>query len=87
MDKLKRAYADSRLRTRDSNPDSDFKFELKEALDLPDNTVCYMDDIRIPHTWRTTESHNNEFYIIFKTMYLSGGGTDITEEYNYNPHV
>ena len=20
-------------------------------------------------------------------MYLSGGGTDITEEYNYNPHV
>ena len=43
-----------------------FKFELKEALDLPDNTVCYIDDISIPHTWRTIVSHNNKFYIIFK---------------------
>ena len=63
-----------------------FKFELKEPLDLPDNTVCYVDDISTPHTWRTIESHNNEFYTISKTMYFSGGGTDITEEYNYNPH-
>ena len=39
----KKAYVDSRFRTRDSNSDSDFKFELKEALDLPDNTVCYID--------------------------------------------
>ena len=46
-----------------------------------------MEDISIPHTWRTTESHNNKFYIIFKTMYLAGGGTDITEKYNYNPHI
>ena len=59
MDKLKKAYVDSRLRTRDSNSDSDFKFELKETLDLPDNAVCYTDDISIPHTWRTTESHTN----------------------------
>ena len=87
MDKIKKAYVDSRFRTRDSNSDSDFKFELKEALDLPNNTVCYVDDISIPHTWRTIESHNNKFYIIFKTMYLPGGGTDITEEYNYNPQI
>ena len=87
MDKIKKAYVDSRFRTRDSNSDSVFKFELKEALDLFGNTVCYIDDISIPHTWRTIESHNNGFYIISKTMYLSGGGTDITEEYNYNPHI
>ena len=87
MDKIKKAYVDSRFRTRGSNSDGDFKFELKEALGLPDHTVCYIDDISIPHTWRTIESHNDEFYIIFKTMYLSGGGTDITEEYNYNSHV
>ena len=43
-----------------------FKFELKEALGLPDNTVCYIDDLSIPHTWRTIESHNNKFYIISK---------------------
>ena len=87
MDKIKKAYADSGFRTRDSNSDSGFKFVLKEALDLPDNTVCYIDGISIPHTWRTTESHNNKFYIIFKMMYLAGGGHEITEEYNYNPHV
>ena len=61
--------------------------ELKEPLDLPDNTVCYVDDISIPHTWRTIESHNNKFYTIFRMMYLAGGGTAITEEYNYDPYV
>ena len=87
MDKIKKAYADSGFRTRGSNSDSDFKFELKEAPDLPDNTACYIDDISIPHTWRTIASHNNQFYIIFKMMYLAGGGYDITEEYNYDAHV
>ena len=87
MGKVKKAHVDSRFRTRDSNSDGDFKLELKEALDLPDNTGCYIDDISIPHTWRTIESHNNEFYIIFKMMYLVGGGTVITEEYNYDPFV
>ena len=62
-----------------------FKIELKDALDLPDNTVCYIGDISIPHTWRTIESHSNGFYIIVKMMYLAGGGYDITEEYNYDP--
>ena len=37
------------------------------------------------HTWRTIESHNEEFYIISKMMYLAGGGTATTEEYDYNP--
>ena len=77
----------SRFKTNDSVSNSDFKFELKEAIDLPDNTVCYVDDISIPHTWRTIESHSNKFYIIFKIMYLSGGGTSMTEEYNYDPFV
>ena len=54
---------------------------------MPDKTVCHIDDISIPHTWRTVESHNNEFCIIFKMMYLAGGGYDITEEYNYDPFV
>ena len=80
---IKKAYVDSRFRTRDSNSDSDFKFELKEPLDLPDNTVCYVDDISIPHTWRTIESHNNKFYIIFKMEYLNGSEM----AYNWDPFV
>ena len=45
MDKIKKVYVDSRYKSNDSVCNSDFKFELKEALDLPDNTVCYIDDI------------------------------------------
>ena len=41
MCQIKKAYVDSRFRTRNSNSDSDFNFESKEALDLPDNAVCY----------------------------------------------
>ena len=87
MCKIKQAYVDSRFRTRDSNSDSGFKFEFKEPLDLPGNTVCYIDDISIPHTWRTIKSQSNRFYIIFKYEYLVGGGYETTVAYNYNPHV
>ena len=63
MDKIKKVYIDSRYKSNDSVSNSDFKFELKEALDLPDNTVCYIDDISIPHTWYTIEDYNNKLYI------------------------
>ena len=59
-------YVDSRYRTNESESNSDLKLELNQALDLPDNTICYADDSSTPHTWRTTESHNNRFYIILK---------------------
>ena len=68
MDKVKKVYVDSRFRSADSASNSDFKYELKEALDLPDNTVCYIDDVTIPHTWRTIDSHNNKLYMIFKNI-------------------
>ena len=63
MDKIKKVYIDSRYKTNDSVSNSDFKFELKEALDLPDNTVCYIDDISIPHSWYSIEDFNNKLYI------------------------
>ena len=44
MYKIKKVYVDSRYKNNGSVSNSDFKFELKEALDLPDNTVCYIDD-------------------------------------------
>ena len=47
MDKVRKVYVDSSFRTKDSVSNSDFKVELKEAIDLPENTVCYVDDISI----------------------------------------
>ena len=83
MGKVNKAYVDSHFRTFDSVSDSDVKFELKDSLDLPDNTICYVDDISIPHTWRTLEAHNNKFYVILKTGYLNGSDTS----YNWEPYV
>jgi len=51
MERLKTVYVDSIFKASNSISNSDFKFELKETLDLPDNTVCYIDDISIPHSW------------------------------------
>ena len=61
-----------------------FKFELKEQLDLPGHTVCYVDGISIPHTWRTVESHSNKCYIVLKTEYING---DESITYNWIPYV
>ena len=36
MDRIKKVYIDSRYKTSDSISNSDFKFEIKEALDLPE---------------------------------------------------
>ena len=63
MDKIKKVYIDSRYKTNDSVSNSDFKFELKEQIEVPDNTVCYIDDISIPHSWYTVEEYNNKLYI------------------------
>ena len=69
MDKIKKAYVDSRYESNDSVSNSGFKFEFKEALDLPGNTVCYIDDISIPHTWYTIEEHlNNTLFIVTTKM-------------------
>ena len=64
MDKTIKVYIDSRFKTSDSMSNSDFKYELKEQIELPDNTVCYVDDISILHSWYTVESYNNKLYYI-----------------------
>ena len=63
MGEINNVYIDSRYQPNDSVSNSEFKFEIKDALDLPDNTVCYIDDISIPHTWYTVEYYNNQLYI------------------------
>ena len=83
MDKIKKVYIDSRYKNN-SESNSGFKFELKEGLNLPENTVCYVDDICIPHTWRTIESHNHKFYITLKTEVIN---EDSTRTYNWLPYV
>ena len=60
---IKNVYIDSRFKTKDSKSNYEFKFELKQSIQLPDNCVCYIDDIVIPHTWYTIENFNNKLYV------------------------
>ena len=33
------------------------------TLDLGENTICFIDDISIPHIWYSVEGYNNKLYI------------------------
>ena len=83
MNKIKKVYVDSRYKTSDSIDNSDFKFEIKEGLDLSDNTVCYIDDISIPHTWYTIETYNNQLYIETTNNSITNATIIILPDGNY----
>ena len=55
IDKVRHLYVDSRYKSSDPKSDNNSEFEIKETPDLPENTICYIDDIPIPHTWSTIE--------------------------------
>ena len=60
--KKEHVYIDSIYKPVDSVSNSDFTYEIKESIDIADNTICYIDDISIPHTWYTIEDCNNQLY-------------------------
>ena len=61
---VKKIYIDSRFKTNDSVSSSNFKIDLKQTLLFPPNSVFYIDDISIPHSWYTVEENvNDKLYI------------------------
>ena len=61
---VKNIYIDSKFKTPDSKSTSDFKFELKETIILPHNSIAYKDKITIPHSWQSIEQDvNDKLYI------------------------
>jgi len=52
---IKKLYIDSRDRTPDSKSASNFKIELPNTVQMPDNTVFFVTDVCIPHVWTTVE--------------------------------
>ena len=59
---VKKVYIDTKYKTRDSISNSNFKYELPQTMYMPDNTVFYVDDVAIPHSWTTVESFNDKLY-------------------------
>jgi hypothetical protein len=62
---IKKVYIDSRFRTKDSISHSNFKFELPQVINLPDNVVMYIDNIIIPNSWITINQENNRLYFSY----------------------
>lgn len=61
--KFKKIYFDTKYKTPDSKSTSDFKVELPETLFFENNSVFYVDDIAIPHSWYSVEDFNNKMYV------------------------
>ena len=69
---IKKIYIDSRFMSSDSVSSSNFKIDLPQNVDLPNDVVFYMDDICIPYSWYTIdEDRNNKLYFkIGSTTYV-----------------
>ena len=61
---IKKIYIDTKYKSADSVSDSDFKIDLPQSLTFPENSVFYIDDVSIPHSWYVIETDiNDKLYI------------------------
>ena len=61
---IKKIYIDTKYKTRDSISNSNFKSELPMSVTFPENSVFYIDDVSIPHSWYVIEAGvNDKLYI------------------------
>ena len=47
----KKVYVNSQYRVSDSRSSSDFKIELQDAFEIPDNTIMQVHEVAIPNAW------------------------------------
>ena len=78
----KKVYIDSRFKTKDSVSNSQFKYELVESLQLPDNTVCYVDDVIIPHSYFNISDNDTLYVRQYDDILNSSNGKIIYLEHN-----
>ena len=72
---VKKIYVDSRYMTNDSISTSNFKFQLARSLFMPQNSVFYVQDACIPHSWHTVEQDFSE--TIYMWFSISTGRSDL----------
>ena len=57
---IKKIYVDTKYKSRDSISNSNFKVDLPITTSFPENSVFYIDDVSIPHSWYTIEENIND---------------------------
>ena len=60
---IKKVYIDSRFKTNDSYSNSEFKYELRESIQLPDKCCCFIDDVIIPVSWFNVDENSKCIYV------------------------
>jgi hypothetical protein len=59
--KFRKIHVDSRLRSSGTN--SDFEYSLSEPFNTPEGTICYIDNVVLPHSWQSVDNTNNWLYL------------------------
>ena len=59
----KKIFIDTKHKTPDSVDTSNFKIELPDTVYMPNNTIFYITDLAIPHSWYTIDEGWNRLYI------------------------
>ena len=59
--KFRKIHFDSRMKS--SGTHSQFEYNLAEPFDTPEGTICYVDNVSIPHTWYSVDSWNQNMYV------------------------
>ena len=73
---FKKIYIDSKYATSDSVSTSNFKVQLPQTCQLPDNCVFYICDVCIPHSWKTVEEGVNDTFYLMKVNSMPVDGED-----------
>ena len=65
-------YIDTICKTEDSKSDSDFTIALPKTINIPDDTIAYINDIVLPVSWTTIDEVNHKLYYSI-SHYVNGG--------------
>ena len=60
---IKKIYIDSKYKTKDSISNANFKITLPQTITFGSNSVFYIDEVAIPHSWYTVEDFNSKLYL------------------------
>ena len=63
---IKKVYIDTIYKTVDRTSDSDFYVELPLSINMPDQCICYIDDIVLPVSWTMNDSRHDTLYFGYR---------------------
>ena len=58
----KKVYVNSKYRVSDSKSTSDFKIELQNTFEIPENTIMQVHEVAIPNAWYSINTNNQNLY-------------------------